>query len=324
MVASLTFLSPWAALVAVAAVLPLTSFALGRRRLASVRRALRLGAPRGGGDLLVAFCLAAVCGLLGLAAAQPALERSTSRRVRSDAQAYVVIDTSRSMLAAAGPNGRTRLRRAKAEAVALRAALSDVSTGVGTLTDRVLPNLLPSADEAAFDRTVARAIDIQQPPPIQDEIRATTLGALAGVARNGTFAPSARKRVLVVVTDGESRPYDIAELSQALARRPGTALVVIHVWGRGEAIFRPSGAREGGYRPDPASRAQLEALARATGGAVFSEGSTAAAAAHVRSVLGAGPTEPAGRTTRVQTLAPYIALLALLPLGIVLWRRLRR
>lgn len=324
MIAALTFLSPGAALVALAAALPLASFVVGRRRLGAVRHTLGLAAPAGGGDLLVAGCLVAVCALLGLAAAQPAIERESLRRVRSDAQAYVVLDTSRSMLAAASPTGRTRLQRAQAAAVALRAAFPDIATGVGTFTDRVLPNLLPSADEVAFDRTVASAIGIQRPPPIQDRIRATTFAALAEIPRNGTFAPSAKRRVLVVLTDGESRPFDLGELSRVVARRPETSLIVIHVWQHGEAIFQPSGVREGAYHPDPTTRSQLDALARATGGTVFSETDLGGAITRVRSLLGRGPTEVAGRTTNIQTLAPYSALLALLPLGTLLWRRSRR
>lgn len=324
MTAALTFLSPRAALVALAAVVSVASFVIGRRRLGSVRQNVGLAAPAGGGDLLVAGCVAAVCALLGLAASQPAIVRENSRRVRSDAQAYVVLDTSRSMLAAASATGRTRLQRSQAAAVALRAALPDIATGVGTITDRALPNLLPSADEAAFERTVTSAIGIEQPPPIQERARATTFAALAEIPRNGTFAPSAKRRVLIVLTDGESRPFDLGELSRAVARPPETSVVIIHVWRRDEAVFRPSGAREGAYRPDPTTRTRLDALARATGGAVFSETDLGGAAARARRVLGAGPTEIAGRTTKVQTLAPYTALLALLPLGLVLWRRSRR
>ena len=38
----LSFLTPWAALVGLVVVLPLTAFTLGERRLAGVRAALRL------------------------------------------------------------------------------------------------------------------------------------------------------------------------------------------------------------------------------------------------------------------------------------------
>lgn len=324
MLAALTFLSPSAALVALAAVLPAAVFALGRRRLRTLRQALGLTAPAGGGDLVVVGCLVAVCALLGVAAAQPALVEETARLVRSDAQAYVVLDTSRSMLAAASATGRTRLQRAQAAAIALRAALPDIATGVGTITDRVLPNLLPSADESAFERTVASAIVSEQPPPLEDRARATTLATLAEVPRNGTFAPSAKQRVLIVLTDGESRPFDIVELARALARPPATALALIHVWRGSEAVFDPTGAREGAYRPDRTARGQLDALARATGGSVFAESDLDGAAARVRALLGKGPTVSAGRTTKVRTLAPYPALLALLPLGLALWRRSRR
>ena len=87
MLAALTFLSPSAALVALAAVLPAAVFALGRQRLRALRQALGLAAPAGGGDLVVAGCLVAVCALLGVTAAQPALVQETARSVRSDAQA---------------------------------------------------------------------------------------------------------------------------------------------------------------------------------------------------------------------------------------------
>ena len=56
--------------------------------------------------------------LLGLAAAQPRLEWTSDKRVRDDAEAIVVIDTSRSMLARTSP--RSQIRYARATAAALR------------------------------------------------------------------------------------------------------------------------------------------------------------------------------------------------------------
>ena len=62
---------------------------------------------------LGAVALAAVPVLLGIAAAQPVLETTHVVPERTDVEAYVVIDVSRSMLAAAGPGEPTRFERAQ-------------------------------------------------------------------------------------------------------------------------------------------------------------------------------------------------------------------
>jgi hypothetical protein len=319
--ASLVFLTPLGGLVAVAALLVLAAYAAGSRRVRQVRSALGLDPPSRGREWAYLAALAAVPLLLALVAMQPAWRTSTERRVRTDAQVFVAIDTSRSMLAAAGPTSPTRLDRAKAEAIAIRAALPDVAVGVGTFTDRVLPNLLPSPSERSFASTVRQAIGIEQPPPAAASVKATTLAALADVPAGGTFAPSAKRRVLIVLTDGESRSFDPGSVAAALGRTPATALVLVHVWSAREAIYGADGTPEGAYRPDPSSTAALRSLAGATGGSVVAEGRAADAAKAVRAALGTGPTVRAGVEQRTQTLGRYIALAALLPLAVVLWRR---
>ena len=64
-----------------------------------------------------------------------------------------------------GAKAPTRLDRAKREAESLRAELRDIPAGAATLTDRVLPNLLPVPDRAAFDATLQDAVAIEEPPP---------------------------------------------------------------------------------------------------------------------------------------------------------------
>jgi hypothetical protein len=88
-----------------------------------------------------------------------------------------------------------------------------------------------------------------------------------------------------------------------------------------EAVFRADGTPEGAYRPNPASGSTLAALAGATGGAVFGERQTAAAATAVRDALGSGPTVRLGLEPHTRPLGRFLALLALLPLALVLWRR---
>ena len=188
----MTFLTPLAGLVALAALLPALGLGAGGRRLARVRAALDLP-PGGELDRVVLAASTAVVLLLALAAAQPAWTRTTTQRVRTDAQALFVVDVSQSMAAAAGAKTPTRLDRATRAAVTMRAALGDVPSGVATLTDRVLPDLLPVADAAAFDSTLTRAVGIEEPPPAETDVRATSFGALASIATSGYFDPGAKR-----------------------------------------------------------------------------------------------------------------------------------
>jgi hypothetical protein len=320
-IASLVLLTPLGGLVGLAVVPVVLAFALAARRVDRARAALRLPVSRRGAERAVLVSLVAVTVLTALVAVQPAWEQRRERWVRTDAQVDVVIDTSRSMLAAASANAPTRLERAKAAATAIRDRLPGVDVGVGTLTDRVLPNLLPSPSEQSFDTTVHDAIGIEQPPPASSGVTASTLAALAQVPAGGTFAPTARRRVLVVLTDGESRPFDPGAVAAALARSPATALVLVHVWGALEAIYGGDGTPETGYRPDPSSGATLRSLAAATGGAVFGESDARGVADEVGRALGSGPTARAGIDRQTHPLGRYVVLGALLPLGLVLRRR---
>ncbi len=321
MVASLAFLTPLGGLVVVAVALPLIAFVVGSKRVGRVRSTLGLEAPRRVWEWLFVISLAAVPVLLALVAMQPVWRTNAPHRVRSDAQAYIVIDSSRSMLASATRSSATRFQRAQADAIAIRNALPEISTGVGTMTDRVLPNLLPSPSIPSFTNTVRKAVGIEEPPPASVGVTATTLGSLAAVAGNGTFSPSARKRAIVVLTDGESRPFDPNAVAAALGKPPGTKLILVHVWNQNEAIYDANGKPEGAYRPNPASTATLDSLANATGGAVFGEHQTAAVAKAVRAALGSGPTVKLGLEPHTQVLGRWLALIALIPLLYVLWRR---
>jgi hypothetical protein len=312
--ASLVFLTPLGGLAALAALLPLAALARAARRERQARELLQLRPPAAASRLLRATALAAVPALLAVAATQPGL-RSTARvQVRADAQALFVLDVSRSMLAADGPAARTRLERAKDEAIRLRAALPEIPSGVATMTDRVLPSLLPVADRRVFDDTVRRAVSIEQPSPASVDVEATTLESLAAVGTENFFPPSARRRLIVVLTDGESRPFDARAVARALAAGPGTHTVFVHVWSPNETVFGPGGSPEQAYRPDPASGRALAALAAAVHGSSFAEGALGDAAAAARSALGRGPTAESSSAERTKPLAPFIALAALLPL----------
>jgi len=65
----------------------------------------------------------------------------------------------------------------------------------------------------------------------------------------------------------------------------------------------------------------LDGLAAATGGSAYGESAAAAASAKLRSLAGSGPTTTTGRGETTTPLGPYVAVLALLPLALVLRRR---
>jgi hypothetical protein len=318
MLAAVILLTPLGGLAAAAGVLSFAAGIFAYRRVRAVRDALGLAAPRHGPDVVTFAALAATFVLVGVAAAQPALSHDTAQRVRKDAAALFVLDTSRSMAASVGPTELTRLARAKSAAMALRAAIPDVESGVSTLTDRVLPNLLPVADTASFDATVERAVGIEQPPPRSTGLRATTYGVLGAIPAAGFFAASAKHRAIVLLTDGESRPFDPGALGRAL---DGIGVVIVRFWDRHESVFEASGRPEVAYRPDPSAPAVLDALAAATGGRVFGEADLGRASRQLRMLFGRGPTTPTlARAHRETSLAPYAALGALAPLAFLLWR----
>jgi hypothetical protein len=321
--AGLVFLTPAAAIVAVAVLLPLGAFILAERRVAVVRRVLRLLAPRGGVDVPALASLAAVVLLLALAAAQPAFSSTRTQQVRTEAEALFVLDISQSMAASSRRGGPTRLDRASTATIRLRSSIPSVSSGVATMTDRVLPNLLPAPDVAAFDATVRQTVAINQPPPRELNVRATNFGPLSTIPTSGYFDSSATHRVVVLLTDGESSFFDSAAVGRALAVRPKTEFLAVQFWQSNESIYKSSGRPDPNYRPDPTSKTQLANLAGATHGRVFTEANVGGAAASLRTVLGSGPTRSVGRTQATHPVAPYIALLALFPLGFLFVRNLR-
>jgi hypothetical protein len=316
----MTFLTPLAALVAFAALLPVAAWVTGRRRADAVGRSLALPPPKGRGAIRASAGGGAIV-VLALAAAQPALTHTTRVRERTDAQALFVLDTSRSMAASSTPRSATRLDRAVAAAVRLRAAIPDLPSGVATLTDRVLPDLLPVADQSSFDLVARRGVAIESPPPAGSDVRATSFDALSDVASGNYFIPKATRRLVVLLTDGESNPVSTGELARSLGK--GYRFVAVRLWASGESVYDRNGKAESAYRPDPQGKAVLSGLADALGGRAFDESQLGAAASYLRRAAGSGPTAATATSTPTQTpLAPYLAGVALVLLAVALGLRL--
>ena len=318
---NLSFLTPLGALLALAVVLPLVALALVHRRGTTVRRSIGLPEPsaRVIRAAVAAVVLAAV--LLGAAAMQPRLEWTSDQRVRDDAEAIIVIDTSRSMLARTGPRSEIRYTRATEAALRFRSAFEDVPMGIASFTDRVLPHLFPSPDDDVFVATLNRSMGIDRPPPHGSFVStATRLAALETIVSRRFFTPTVRKRLVFVITDGESVPISGAKIAAAFRRPPGVDTIFLHVWDGDERVF-DGGQPEPQYSPDPRSRSILDGAADTLGGQVFAEGELERAIAAARNALGDGTTVVQGEKRNRIALAPYLAGAVFLPLALLLWRR---
>jgi hypothetical protein len=318
--AQLVFLTPIGAVVAAAAVLPLAALALHERRARRIRKALNLDEPTGRSWVATAVALALVPVLLGLALAQPVLRSEKAHRVRKDAEAFYIFDTSTSMRAAAGRGHATRLERAVRAAGRMHLSLEDVRSGIATMTDRVLPNLFPTTDDQVFTATLDESVGIDRPPAKGLSSIATTFAALDTLAGTNFFDPGLRHRLVFLFTDGETSPYLTADLRQALRQRPRSSFVIIRFWRSNERIYTNHGA-DPGYRPQSASAEATRQLASVTEGRAFDENQIGAAAAFARRELGNGPLERFGQGLHVVALSRWIALATLVPLGFLLWRR---
>ena len=321
MLAELAFASPLGALIALAGLFPLAGLLLARGRARRVRRRLGLCEPGARSRLLPVAGVAGAAALLGAAAAQPVVAHSGRQLSRTDAEAYIVIDTSRSMLASRGRSGRARLDRAKAAAAAIRDALPTVPVGLASMTDRVLPHLFPSVDGKVFKTTLERAIGIERPPPSAGFLtNVTRLDAIGEVMHYTFFSDLSTKRLLVVITDAESLPVSTAKVVRDLAGPPRVQTVFVHVWDPRERVYT-RGLEEPQYRPDRTSAATLRSLAAATGGSAFTEREVGDAAAAARVAAGQGPSVAHGTRRTQLALAPWLALGAVLPIALLLWRR---
>ena len=160
--------TPWAGVVALAALVPLAGSLAVERRAARVREAVGLDTPRRRGRALVPVCAALVIVLLALAASQPVLASHRSTTIRQGADVFVVLDTSRSMVAARTPGAPNRFERARGIAHRLIAELPAVPVGLASLTDRVLPHVFPTASRRDLDG-IERVVFAQIPQATSQE-----------------------------------------------------------------------------------------------------------------------------------------------------------
>jgi hypothetical protein len=317
----MSFLTPYAGLVALLVLVPLSAFAIGERGRRRVTAVLRLPEPGRGWRAAVALAITAVAALLGLAATQPTLVRHVQQHVRSDAEAWFVLDTSLSMSASERAAGPSRFRRSQMLAEEIRDQLKDVPVGLASITDRALPHLFPSPDRATFHATLWRSMGIERPPPTDGfSVLITTLGSLSRLASDNFFSTSAKRRLMIVFTDGETKPFIDRSLATLFRRPPGVHTIFVRVWQPDEHVF-VNHVPDPLYRPVPRSGAYVRALAGATGGQAFDEHQVSRIVDTARHDLGSGPTVALQHEQRQFAMAPWIAGMAFFPLAFLLWRR---
>ena len=313
-----SLLTPAGLAVALVALVPLVALALSELRARRVRRTLGLVAPRRALSVLLALAIVVAGVLVGAAAAQPVLERGATRHERTDVNGYVVIDSTRSMLAAPSARSANRIARARLLATELRAAVPELRVGVASLTDRVLPHLFPTLAEDVYAATLEHSVGIERPPPGRRRVNATDLNALQQLGPQGFYPATPERRIVVVLSDFETDPFSTTKLGAAL-RRQRIEPIFVHVWGAEERIF--GSAADAGYRPDPDSVETVRSLGAAAAGSAFAEDEIERAKQRLRDVLGEGTRRPLWQERSRTELAPWLSLGALLPLGFVLWRR---
>lgn len=317
----LTFASPGWAVVGLALALPLVALGLTEHRAGRVRELLHLRRPDSLAMAAPGVALALVGCLVAVAAAQPVLVVRDEQLIRRDAEVYLILDNSRSMLAASAPGEPNRFERARRLATELRREFPDLPIGLASMTDRLLLHLFPTTDAATYGATLQRALGVDRPPPRLPSTRATALSAAAEATVWNYFSEAAKQRIAVVLTDGEGQPNDPESMRSALRDGVRARFLFVHVWDEDEQVFGPDGPES--YAADPGSFGLLSRVAEAAGGRAYREGQTEL----LRRDLARGLPEPKptdiGRREEPRPLAPYAAAAAFLPLAFLLRRRNR-
>jgi hypothetical protein len=305
---SLVLLTPRAALIGVAFLLPLVALALRERRSGRVRAELAIEPPRLRRRALRPLALALLALLVASTAAQPAVRETRSEAMRADVQMFLAFDVTRSMLATPAPGHATRFDRSRALAERIHRAFPHVPTGVASVTNRMMPLLFPSDDGRAVPAVIEHGLEILQPPPVSmSTARLTDLSSLALAADRAYFDTKERRHALVVFSDLDTETFSLSG-QLAMFRRHRIEPFIIQVAAPGERVF------DAARKPEaylPVASMGVPAM-RAAGWHAYREADLGAAIADMRRYLGNGPTRDTGVTESQRNLAGATALGALL------------
>jgi hypothetical protein len=316
-----SFLTPLAGLFALTAAIPLAALILMEGRMRRLRRFFSLATPRRRELVTTAVALAILPALVAVAATQPVVIHKRTLTERVDTQVFLLFDTSLSMSARGGPQAPTRLARAKQEARALIPQLGNIPVGIATMTDRVLPSMMPTTNVGVALRTVDQSVSIDQPPPsLQYPGRATTLEALLPIASDHLFPPGVKHPILIIFTDGEEQPLPPFTSLDSLAQQVTIPPLFVHVWAPTEHIYE-HGRIDLKYVPDPSSSRVLTQFAGFTHGQVFREGDLNGLLGAIHAEAGSKPATTTTLGYARIALGPWFLLAGVVPLGFLFYRR---
>ena len=159
---------------------------------------------------------------------------------------------------------------------------------------------------------------MQPSPGVYTTARASSLAALGLAADRSYFNPTARKRVLVVFSDLDSDFFSL-EGTLRLLRTHRIEPFLVRVAAPGERIFDRSGHP---FAYVSVSTVTVAALRRADWHA-FEESEAGRLVAEIRSYLGRGPVVESGLVESQRSLAPALALAALLLTAVLVLPALR-
>jgi hypothetical protein len=314
-------------------VLPLLAICADvRRRQVAASRALGLRPQRKLVSVASSGALGLAAALVTLAATRPAIEVRHAQQVRTDAEAYIVVDTSVSMLAREKLAEDTRIDRARTLVRDLTRRLpDDVPVGLAAMPQGLVPLLAPTPDRGALLDVADGRLFVGSVPtrPMSDAFDddadgrdapsrrvSTSFEALGTLALAPFFDQRATRRVVLLLTDGESASLDRGTVGKLLGY-VGIKLVAVRIGGSGDRLWLTRNGRQVrdiGYAPLLEGVGDLSALATSLGGHLYQEDEIGEAAAHVRSLLDEGPRMAAGTTRTEIAIGPYLAL-ASLPLA---------
>jgi hypothetical protein len=297
----MALLSPWLLLLALLAVVPVAAIVGTRRR--QRRAAAALGLRPVSGTRVAAEAALAVLALAALAvvAATPVRWQRDTVGERKDAQAYLVIDTSRSMLARRNVEAPDRLETARTTARYLAAALpADVPIGLAAFHDQPLPLVAPTVDRDALRDTLPNAnISLPTSPMYLSNDsyasgtpQSSNYAALVVAAVSSFYSPGTEHRLLFFLTDDDTSSYDAGAVGRIL-RRAGITLFAIRVGSASDRLFYQAGGRvriDAGYRFAAKNARLLASTAEETGGRLVHDWEAGEAVSFTARKL--GPPEP--------------------------------
>jgi hypothetical protein len=306
------------ALVALALLVPLACLEWVRlRRERTAARAVGLRPQPLWRALRTGVCAGLVVALAAFAASEPSLRQTKNVRLRADAEVYVFLDASASMLASATSHSATRLEQARAAGADFARSLPpDLPLGAGALPQSPLPLTAPNGDRQLF----LAAIDhLTTPGSLPEHLyggrTATNFSNLTTLTSTHFFLPRTKQRIVVVLSDAEGPSFDTTSTVSALKHAHIHLVFVRFGTSRDRIWLHPpdrSPILDTKFEPDLTDLGQVRLLAGETGGGFYEGSRIGDAVAKVSRLAGQGPDRAAEPLSLyADALGPYAALAAL-------------